>query len=399
MDVEKLVETRAKKQKHRHDETGEARCELSNESSLAAPEQEEKPLYLSSFNKLSAVTLRVVPMGVKNAMVYYPKVLGFSTQKELEKDVHGQVLSELQSLFLPQVDEDSPHVSADVRLLSTAKDRYYKHGPDDVYWKIGLVMHDVDAAAAIAGYADGYQFRDIGYMQHIQDPSGFMIEFLQTSFEESIGLRKRLWNAQEQEIWARKFQQSEDANSLARYSVLATQPLVVGQITTRVRDDKAALDFYQNVLGMKLLSKQEVVMSQAGRNFVLYFLGFTEDEPPVPDDLTDVRNREWTWQRRYTTLELKFERNRDASVARSHNGFKTVAEDLENLPAGLDSLQIEVNDAGILKRIRNHSTFEPSSGVIEKINEGQVVLQRLEKVCSVRDPDMCLVHVVRRLAL
>ena len=52
---------------------------------------------------------------------------------------------------------------------------------------------------------------------------------------------------------------------------------------------------------MKLLSIQDI----APYGFCLYFLGFTDDIPPS-DDLHDVSNREWLWQRPYTTLEIQF---------------------------------------------------------------------------------------------
>merc|ERR1719291_464416 len=38
--------------------------------------------------------------------------------------------------------------------------------------------------------------------------------------------------------------------------------------------------------------------------FDLYFLAFTDDEPPDPN-LEGVANREWTYSRPYTTLELQ----------------------------------------------------------------------------------------------
>ena len=52
---------------------------------------------------------------------------------------------------------------------------------------------------------------------------------------------------------------------------------------------------------MKLLSIQEVTKYR----FTLYFLGYTEDIPPEKD-LKHVKNREWLWQRKYTTLELQW---------------------------------------------------------------------------------------------
>ena len=52
---------------------------------------------------------------------------------------------------------------------------------------------------------------------------------------------------------------------------------------------------------MKLLSIQPVKRY----NFTLYFLAFTEEDPPILEDLEAVENREWLWQRPYSTLELQ----------------------------------------------------------------------------------------------
>lgn len=75
---------------------------------------------------------------------------------------------------------------------------------------------------------------------------------------------------------------------------------MIGQITTRITEPTQSLDFYQKVLGMKLLSIQPVKRY----NFTLYFLAYTEETPPNAD-LEAVENREWLWQRPYTTLELQ----------------------------------------------------------------------------------------------
>ena len=91
---------------------------------------------------------------------------------------------------------------------------------------------------------------------------------------------------------------SGSQDSTFQDSLLAAQPFLVGQITTRVADPKTALHFYQNVLGMKLLSIQTVEPYA----FTLYFLAYTADSPPDEEDLRSVKNREWCWQRRYTTL-------------------------------------------------------------------------------------------------
>ena len=52
---------------------------------------------------------------------------------------------------------------------------------------------------------------------------------------------------------------------------------------------------------MKLLSIQDI----SAYGFCLYFLAFTSETPPVPSELESVENREWLWQRPYTTLEIQ----------------------------------------------------------------------------------------------
>lgn len=83
----------------------------------------------------------------------------------------------------------------------------------------------------------------------------------------------------------------------------------LGQLTLRIRNVEKSLHFYQSVLGMRLLSRQRVEPYR----FTLYFLAFvekTDEVPPcqLPDgsiDINAVGNREWLWQRPYTTLELQ----------------------------------------------------------------------------------------------
>ena len=52
---------------------------------------------------------------------------------------------------------------------------------------------------------------------------------------------------------------------------------------------------------MKLLSIQDI----SAYGFCLYFLAFTSETPPVPTELESVENREWLWQRPFTTLEIQ----------------------------------------------------------------------------------------------
>ncbi len=157
----------------------------------------------------------------------------------------------------------------------------YVHERSDRYWKIGITLPNVDMAHAQlreAGVAvsEPGQFGEIGYMCHLEDPEGFSIELLQHRFgaQGTVG----------------EGDPGAPLGGGAR----------IGQITLRVADLDAALAFYRDRLGMALLSIQPV----PDYGFTLYFLAFTEERPPNAD-LEAVDNREWLWQRPYTTLEFQ----------------------------------------------------------------------------------------------
>lgn len=157
----------------------------------------------------------------------------------------------------------------------------YRHEKADRYWKIGITLPNVDIAQAQlarSGIAisEPTQFGKIGYMCHLSDPEGFSIELLQHSF---LGNRAVAAGDPDQPL-----------GGGAR----------IGQITLRVASIDNALAFYQERLGMRLLSIQPV----EAYGFTLYFLAFTDEQPPNID-LKAVENREWLWQRPYTTLELQ----------------------------------------------------------------------------------------------
>ncbi|MEM8863466.1 MAG: VOC family protein, partial [Chloroflexota bacterium] len=151
----------------------------------------------------------------------------------------------------------------------------------DGYWKIGITLEDVDLARESllqtgVEVSEPRQFRDIGYLCHLADPDGHSIELLQHTFNKN-----------------------EPPSMLNSAYVLNTRP-TFGQITLRVKDAKKSLRFYQQGLGMRLLSRQVV----EPYNFTLYFLAYTNDKLPFVD-IDHVGNREWLWQRPYTTLELQ----------------------------------------------------------------------------------------------
>ncbi|MFK7803835.1 MAG: VOC family protein [Anaerolineae bacterium] len=151
----------------------------------------------------------------------------------------------------------------------------------DGYWKIGITLEDVDLGrdsllAAGIGVSEPRQFRDIGYLCHLADPDGHSIELLQHRFAEN---HTRLEPQPQYKLMSRP---------------------TFGQITLRINDPEKSLRFYQEGFGMRLLSRQIVEPYK----FTLYFLAYTNDKLPF-DDIDHVGNREWLWQRPYTTLELQ----------------------------------------------------------------------------------------------
>lgn len=179
---------------------------------------------------------------------------------------------------------------AAIELRRASSDDGYAHRRDDRYWKIGITLPNVDIAHAQlsrAGVAVSQprQFGDIGYMCHLEDLEGFSIELLQHRFGAC--------HAQGEG------HPEKPLGGGAR----------IGQITLRVSDLDPALGFYRDKLGMTLLSIQPV----PDYGFTLYFLAFTE-ERPANADLEAVDNREWLWQRPYTTLELQHFRGTTSST-------------------------------------------------------------------------------------
>lgn len=186
--------------------------------------------------------------------------------------------------LLPQEEDIAIGYGGDdaaIVLRCAARGGAYEHRREDRYWKVGITLPNVDIAYAQlcqAGVSvtEPRQFADIGYMCHLQDPEGFVIELLQHDFEG-----KRAADTGDPEL---------PLGGGAR----------IGQITLRTNQLDAALAFYRDRLGMRLLSVQPV----PAFGFTLYFLAFTKERPPH-DDLEAIENREWLWQRPYTTLELQ----------------------------------------------------------------------------------------------
>ncbi len=155
----------------------------------------------------------------------------------------------------------------------------YTHDQAQRYWKIGITLPDVDLAVDVLRQrgipvSAPHQFLDIGYMAHLNDPEGFVIELLQHDFEGN------------------RPENTADPNKPFAQAR-------VGQITLR-SGDITAEDAFCRSQGMKLLSMQDV----ASYGFDLHFYAFTQEAPP-DSDLWAAGNREWLWKRPYTTLEFQ----------------------------------------------------------------------------------------------
>lgn len=167
-------------------------------------------------------------------------------------------------------------------LLRQASDQeVYLHHSDDRFWKIAINIPNLDLAheqLASRGItaANPYQFKEIAYMSHLKNPEGHIIELIQHSFEDN----PRTSNGD------------------------ATKPLgggaEIGLIALRTDNIDAEKLLFLDKLKMAHLSRQEVT----DRGFDLYFFAMTSETQPSPD-VDSVENREWLWQRPYTTLEFQ----------------------------------------------------------------------------------------------
>ena len=172
----------------------------------------------------------------------------------------------------------------------------YRHANTDRYWKIGITVPDLDfACAELRGagieVTEPAQFRDIGYLCHLRDPEGFCVELLQHTFA------------------------GQPLTAMGKRGEALGGGAQVGQLTLRVTDIDTALDYFHRE-GFHLLSIQDV----PDLAFCLYFLGLQDERPPDPD-LRAVGNREWLWQRPYTTLELQHRAGSQAHVDTDGPGY------------------------------------------------------------------------------
>lgn len=151
----------------------------------------------------------------------------------------------------------------------------------DAYWKIGITIADVDIACARlrengVEVTAPFQFHNIGYLCHLEDPDGYCIELLQHRFEKN-----------------------HRPASPVETEALGNKPNL-GQVSLNVSSIEQSLAFYRDRLGWKVLSRQEV----PDRGFSLWFLGRPDARPPA-ESVDAIENREWLWSQPETTLELR----------------------------------------------------------------------------------------------
>ena len=356
--------------------------------------------------RLSSVTLRVPNTKIDGLKKFYTKVLGMNHVLSWDPE------ESIDSFEIPQHHPKYPeclqkHNSINLKFVSKPYLGPYRASKEDLYWKIGLALNDVNAAVDTINKVlesseeikntnnpvqHGNQFFDIGYLTHLSDPCGFSIELLQTTFEQNNDLRTQLIKdvikEEDEVIDTLKTQQSSKSNKKqpeSNPSLLSSQPFIIGQITTRITNPENSLKFYTNTLKMKLLSIQEVKQYK----FTLYFFGYTSEDPPQKDDLRHVDNREWLWQRKYTTLELQWRWD-----SKSLNHGKEDSTCLDCIEVEIDKND-ESNPSSLLQALKKEPKFCPM-----KIEQSNVSLDGCSTLVHgmISDPDGLKIKIITKVA-
>jgi len=206
-------------------------------------------------------------------------------QQKLGMELIEQIQEKQCCRFFLGFDSGADQPAALLELIHDRSDLALSVAPQpsrtEGYWKISIAVDNLDMARQRlltnqVSVGDAFEVPNVAYLCHLADPDGYCIELIQRSFRintPDVALKQNL--------------------------PLGSHPTFLLS-TIRVKDPKASLEFYRNILGMRLLSRQQV----SDRQMTLYFLAFTEERLPVPD-IEAVENREWLWKRQYTQLELQ----------------------------------------------------------------------------------------------
>ncbi|KAK1411947.1 hypothetical protein QVD17_32827 [Tagetes erecta] len=145
-----------------------------------------------------------------------------------------------------------------------------------------------------------------------------------------------------------------------------TKGYFVQQTMYRIKDPKASLDFYSNILGMSLLKRLDF----SDMRFSLYFLGYKDPEDPeVPKH--PIQRTEWTFKKK-ATIELthNWGTEKDPKFSGHHDG--------NSEPRGFGHIGITVKDTyEACKRFERLNV-----PFIKKPDEG-----KLKGIAFIKDPD------------
>ena len=218
-------------------------------------------------------SLRLTVSQLENSIKFYVDVLGMSLVKVQHDEDHHTKKKAVLSY-------DNPMHPFFLCLEQGAPGAEFSPQKDDLYWKIGIALADIELArnkimSKGTYVSQPHQFLDIGYLCHLQDPDGLVIELLQYTF----GRRK--------------------SPLIPNNSVLG-QKAHIGQVSLRVKDINQNIDYYRQTFGLRLIAK----MDANPYGFSLYFLASEDGPTPPQANLEAVENREWLWSQPITTLEL-----------------------------------------------------------------------------------------------
>lgn len=262
--------------------------------------------------------------------------------------------------FHPTSNELSPptYLEFHHKNSSTNEKLLVNSGISNVYWKIGITTYDVDHVRKILQSKqiqcdDPVQFEDIGYVCHLKDPNGFIIELLQHDFQKTFNENIK-----------------KNGRKIINNHFSLGYPCCLGQITLQTNDIMKTRWFYEDILAMKLLSIQKITKF----DFTLYFFGWIDENPPK-SDLEDIfTNREWLWKRPYTIIEFRY----------FHNQKRTIPpfKDLQENEIGFEGIRIMCNDLNLFTNKLNVENIHFEQ--LNRVYENEIVI---------RDPNNIPIYV------
>lgn len=283
-------------------------------------------MYLDSgLMQLHSFTLQVFE--VEKTLDFYTEVLGFSLVAErVEEALRYYELALGNKDFCIRLKYD-PRVAPIV----------YQEKASDHYWKYSLFVDDIqkvyqDLRAQQIMIGEPFQFGDIGYLAHTADRENHKIEYIQKTFKQQP-------------------------------AITTTEPTALGLLTIRTKDPVKIIQFYEDLLGMKLFVRMYV---ERGNGFTLYFLGDKHLQAPNAD-IDAIENREWMYQQSHLFIEIQHYWNSEYDAT-----FQLHAQ--EN--SGLQSINF-IGDIALLKQrlIAKGMAFEEQENAIAfKTIDGHTVV-------------------------